>query len=51
MTLGSGFDASILIGGSRRSISLQPLSFSSQTGLNLAAGVGALNLQPTGLHP
>ena len=46
-TAGAGVGANVLVGGSNRSISLQPVSVSGQTGLNLAAGVGALTLQRT----
>ena len=34
----------MLIGGSNRTIALQPLSVTGQTGLNLAAGVASLEL-------
>ena len=39
-----GVGANALIGGSGRSIALQPLSVQAQTGLNLAAGVAGLTL-------
>jgi hypothetical protein len=44
-TVGVGVGANALIGGFRRSVSLQPLSLSGQTGLNVAAGVAELQLQ------
>jgi hypothetical protein len=44
-TLGVGVGANALIGGSRRSIILQPLSVQGQTGLNIAAGVAGLRLR------
>jgi len=44
-TLGAGVGANVLVGGSNRSIALQPLSVSSQTGLNFALGVGDLQLR------
>jgi len=44
-TVGVGVGANALIGGFRRSISLQPLSVSGQTGFNVAAGVAELRLQ------
>jgi hypothetical protein len=44
-TVGVGIGANALLGGFRRSISLQPLSLSGQTGLNVAAGVAELQLQ------
>jgi opacity protein-like surface antigen len=42
--LGLGLDANALVGGSERSISLQPLSIQGMTGLNVAAGIGELTL-------
>lgn len=39
-----GLGANVLIGGSNRSIALQPLSVQGQTGLNVAAGIGTLYL-------
>ncbi|MGA2795162.1 MAG: DUF992 domain-containing protein [Roseiarcus sp.] len=44
-TVGVGVGANALIGGSGRSIALQPLSVQAQTGLALAAGVAALTLR------
>ncbi|OYU50462.1 MAG: hypothetical protein CFE31_02595 [Rhizobiales bacterium PAR1] len=43
-TVGVGLGANALIGGSNRSISLQPVSVQGQVGLNLAAGVAQLTL-------
>jgi hypothetical protein len=43
-TLGVGVGANALIGGSGRSIALQPLSISGSQGLNVAAGIGAITL-------
>jgi len=45
-TVGAGLGANVLVGGSNRTITLQPLSVQGQTGLNVAAGVGALTLRP-----
>jgi hypothetical protein len=45
-TLGVGVGANALIGGSGNTIALQPLSISGNTGLNVAAGIGAINLTP-----
>jgi hypothetical protein len=45
-TVGVGAGANVLVGGSNRSISLQPLSIEGNTGLNVAAGIGAITLQP-----
>ena len=46
MVVGGG--AKLLIGGSNRTISLQPLSIQGQTGVNLAVGVAELSLGPAG---
>ncbi|HUC52185.1 MAG TPA: DUF992 domain-containing protein [Xanthobacteraceae bacterium] len=43
-TVAAGLGANVLVGGSNRGIALQPLSVQGQTGLNIAAGVGALEL-------
>jgi hypothetical protein len=43
-TVGVGVGANALIGGSAKSIVLQPLSVQSQQGLNIAAGVSSLEL-------
>jgi hypothetical protein len=45
-TVGVGLGANVLVGGSDRTISLQPLSVEGNTGLNVAAGVTELSLQP-----
>jgi Protein of unknown function (DUF992) len=45
-TLGAGLGANALIGGSDRTIGLQPLSVQGQAGLNVAAGVAELALRP-----
>jgi hypothetical protein len=45
-TVAAGLGADVLVGGSNRSVALQPLSISGQTGLNVAAGVAELRLQP-----
>lgn len=39
-----GLGANVLVGGSDKSIALQPLSVQAQTGLNVAAGIAALRL-------
>jgi hypothetical protein len=46
-TVGAGVGANALVGGSNRTITLQPISVQGQTGLNLALGVGGLNLAQT----
>jgi hypothetical protein len=47
-TVAAGLGANVLVGGSNRTIALQPLSMSGQVGLNLALGVGDLSLRPAG---
>jgi Protein of unknown function (DUF992) len=47
-TVGAGGSVNVLVGGSNRTVMLQPLSVQGQTGLNLAAGVSVLQLQPAG---
>jgi hypothetical protein len=44
-TVGLGVGANALIGGSSRNIILQPLSVQAQQGLNIAAGIAALQLR------
>jgi hypothetical protein len=43
-TVAAGLGANVLVGGSNRSVALQPLSVQGQVGLNIAAGVSALDL-------
>jgi hypothetical protein len=43
--LGVGGGANVLIGGSYRTVSLQPVSFEGQSGVNIGAGVAALTLR------
>lgn len=45
-TVGAGASANVLVGGSDRTIMMQPLSVQGQTGLNIAAGVATLELRP-----
>ena len=45
-TVGAGLGANVLIGGSDRTVALQPISVQGQTGLNLAVGVAGLSLRP-----
>jgi hypothetical protein len=45
ITLGLGVGANVLVGGTNRSIMLQPLSVTGQAGLNLALGVAGLELR------
>lgn len=44
-TVGVGAGANVLVGGSNRTISLQPLSIEGNTGLNVAAGIGSITLR------
>lgn len=44
-TVGIGLGANVLIGGMDKSIALQPVSVSGNTGLNIAAGVGVISLK------
>lgn len=46
ITLGLGVGANVLVGGTNRSIMLQPLSVTGQAGINLAVGVAGLELRP-----
>lgn len=45
-SVGIGLGGNVLIGGSANSIALQPLSIQGQVGLNIAAGLAALELRP-----
>jgi len=45
-TIGAGLGANVLVGGSDRTVALQPVSVQGQTGLNLAVGVTGFELQP-----
>jgi hypothetical protein len=43
-SVGAGLGANVLVGGSSRTVALQPVSVSGQIGLNLAFGVASLQL-------
>jgi hypothetical protein len=45
-TIAVGLGGNVLVGGSNRTIALQPLSVTGQSGLNLAVGVADLHLRP-----
>jgi hypothetical protein len=45
-TVGAGAGANVLVGGSDRTVVMQPLSVQAQTGVNIAAGVSTMELQP-----
>ncbi len=51
VTIGAGADAHTLIGGNSNAVSLQPLSVSSQTGLDVTAGISSLTLTPANPPP
>ena len=44
ITVGIGVGANVLVGGSKDTISLQPVSIEGGTGLNVAAGVASMSL-------
>lgn len=45
LAVGAGAGGALLVGGSNKTISLQPLSVSLGTGANLSAGIGNVSLQ------
>jgi hypothetical protein len=45
-SVGVGFGGNFLVGGSSNAYALQPISLQGQTGLNVAAGVAGLDLEP-----
>jgi hypothetical protein len=45
-TVAAGLGANVLVGGSNRTVALQPVSVTGQVGLNLAVGVAELTLRP-----
>jgi hypothetical protein len=47
-TVGVGAGANVLVGGSGRSIALQPVSIEGNSGLNVAAGIGSITLRYIG---
>lgn len=44
-SFGVGLGAKVLVGGSHRSIALQPVAVEANTGVNLAAGIASLRLR------
>jgi hypothetical protein len=51
-SVGVGFGGNFLVGGPANAYALQPISVQGQTGLNVAAGIAGLDLQPAGYeHP
>ncbi len=47
MSFAAGLGSNVLVGGSNRTVALQPLSVQGQIGLDIAAGVGTLDLHPS----
>jgi hypothetical protein len=47
MSIAAGLGANVLVGGSHQTLALQPLSVQGQIGLDIAAGVGSLDLHPS----
>ncbi len=45
-TVGAGVGANVLIGGSSKQVTLQPVSVEGSAGLNVAAGVASVTLKP-----
>jgi hypothetical protein len=43
---GAGLGANVLVGGTGRAFSLQPLSIEGQVGLNIAGGITTVTLLP-----
>jgi Protein of unknown function (DUF992) len=46
VTIAAGLGANVLVGGSNRTVALQPVSITGQVGLNLALGVASLSIRP-----
>lgn len=49
-TAGAGLGANVLVGGSGRAFSLQPVSVEGQVGVNIAGGVTTVTLIPVPAH-
>ena len=47
VTIAAGLGANVLVGGSNRTVALQPVSIQGQLGLNLALGVASLSIRPS----
>jgi hypothetical protein len=50
-SVGIGFGGNFLVGGPGNAYGLQPISVQGQTGLNVAAGVASIDLQPVEFAP
>jgi hypothetical protein len=46
VSVAAGLGANVLVGGSNRTVALQPLSVQGQVGLDVAGGIGELELHP-----
>ena len=44
VSVAAGLGANVLVGGSNRTVALQPLSLQGQVGLDIAAGIGAIGV-------
>jgi hypothetical protein len=44
VSVAAGLGANVLVGGSQRTVALQPVSLQGQIGLNIGAGIGQLEL-------
>jgi hypothetical protein len=44
VTIAAGLGANVLVGGSNRTVALQPLSLQGQMGFDIAAGIGEMEL-------
>src|SRR5580698_10528156 len=49
-SVGVGFGGNFLVGGPANSYALQPVSVQGQTGLNVAAGIADIQLEPVAFH-
>ena len=49
-SVGVGFGGNFLLGGPANSYALQPISVQGQTGLNVAAGIAGIELQPVSVR-
>ena len=49
-SVGVGFGGNFLVGGPANSFTLQPISLQGQTGLNVAAGIASIELEPVVTH-
>jgi hypothetical protein len=47
MSVAAGLGANVLVGGSNRTVALRPVSVRGQIRLDIAAGVGTLDLHPS----